>query len=135
MIVPYGEHRRYQPDFRIEYTDGRVVIEEVKPFAYLSKETNVAKFAAARMFLAPKGIEFRVITEREIGFSAIKKARVFGLAGPSEEERAARKRETDQAYRARNRARENARTLAWHHERKYKPWTMQQWEAATPCAL
>ena len=69
-----GKSRTYVPDFLIEYADGRRVVEEVKPAFQLESATVKAKHAAAREQLAADGIEFRVVTQNDIGADDIKEA-------------------------------------------------------------
>lgn len=66
-----GKARSYRPDFVVEYVDGRVVVEEVKPCAMASKGPNPAKFQAAQSFYAALGFAYLVVTEKDIGLSVI----------------------------------------------------------------
>ena len=70
-----GRTHTYIPDFTIEFSRGLVVVEEVKPARWVSDPRVRAKVAAAVSFYAksPK-IEFRVITEDDIGKDRIKAA-------------------------------------------------------------
>ncbi len=80
--IPYfyaldNKYHTYNPDFVIEYTDGRRVIIEIKPYSQTqppkninneySKEQyakNVSKWVAAKRFASDKGVEFIIITEK-----------------------------------------------------------------------
>ncbi|HEX6957224.1 MAG TPA: Tn7 transposase TnsA N-terminal domain-containing protein [Ferrovibrio sp.] len=61
-----GEMRRYYPDFRVTYWDGRREIVEVKCQADADDEENRRAFEAIRKAYAEKNIEFRVVTDTEI---------------------------------------------------------------------
>lgn len=65
--IPYGEGRHYVPDFIVTYADGRKVAEEVKPEYQRENEVVRAKEKAARDYYSKKGIEYRLVTERDIG--------------------------------------------------------------------
>jgi hypothetical protein len=82
----------YVPDLYVEYRDGRVVVEEVKPSSQLRYEENVQKWAAARELLG-SNIGFRVVTEKDLGGEkAIREFNMGGLQGISPEEKVARKK-------------------------------------------
>lgn len=75
--IPYffgGRDRSYIPDFKIEFEDGTVVVEEVKPTRWAVDPKVRAKVAAAQDFYSAKGVIFRVITEEDIGLANIKAA-------------------------------------------------------------
>jgi DNA-binding CsgD family transcriptional regulator len=69
-----GKQRTYVPDFLIEYEDGRTVVEEVKPEFQLSTPTVKAKLDAAREQFKKQGIEFRIVTQHDIGTDKIQEA-------------------------------------------------------------
>ncbi len=66
----------YNPDFVLEYIDGRKVIVEIKPYSQTQKpninneyairqyNTNILKWRAAKEFVKGKEAEFVIITER-----------------------------------------------------------------------
>ncbi len=75
--IPYefaGRKRSYIPDFRIEYVDGSVIVEEVKPSRWVTDPKVRAKVDAASAFYSVLGIVFRVITEGDIGTARLKVA-------------------------------------------------------------
>lgn len=117
-IIKYGA-KRYAPDFMITTTDGRTIIEEVKPSKEVNKEMiESGKLDAALDYCRKIGAEFRIVTEKEIGVLTIRNFVMEGLAGPTEQERISRKKDVDQSYRDKNRERENSRTLAWYHNNR-----------------
>lgn len=61
-----GIEKRYLPDFFIEYSDGKIIVEEIKPSALTNSLSNPEKFKEAISFYKEKNISFRVITELEI---------------------------------------------------------------------
>jgi hypothetical protein len=61
-----GKVRRYIPDFRVEYTDGRVEIIEIKPKRKLMKPTIQKKILAAQDWCSSHGVTFRILTEIEL---------------------------------------------------------------------
>lgn len=67
-----GVRRTYTPDFRLEFDDGRVVIEEIKPERYLPDLKVTAKIEAAQVYYRARGIVFRVVVEKDIGADRIK---------------------------------------------------------------
>lgn len=64
--LKYQGSSNYVPDFFIEYKDGRMVVEEVKPFSMIEKGKNPLKFKHAREFYSDKNIVFRIATEVDI---------------------------------------------------------------------
>jgi len=56
-----GRQRTYLPDFQV----GNQVIE-IKPSALVTHLTNVLKFEAAQCFCTLHGLEYRVLTERDL---------------------------------------------------------------------
>ncbi len=57
----HEQHRRmYFPDLLVQFADGRIVLMEVKPLAYMPHAENQAKFAAARRLAAERGWGFLV---------------------------------------------------------------------------
>jgi TnsA-like endonuclease N terminal len=61
-----GSHRRYYPDLKVKFTDGRIALWEVKPANQKGWQINEAKWGAARNYCANRGWSFEVITEAEI---------------------------------------------------------------------
>lgn len=61
-----GAQHRYYPDFQLNFTDGRVLLVEVKPVRYLTikKVRDQLTYVAARF--AEQNRLFRVMTEQEI---------------------------------------------------------------------
>lgn len=109
--IPYvfeGSARHYNPDFYVEYRDGRRVVEEIKPFALVPSPLNVKKFLAAIDFYANSGKRFDVRTEIEIGTKEIRQFRFDGIAKLAEDEmeelRSSRKRENGKLHQRRKRA-------------------------------
>ena len=90
---PNGVQRNYSPDFIIEYHDGRMVVEEIKPSTQLDTDITKAKTEAARQYFNDKGIEYEVITENEIGVDDINNFSIEGFASITEEERNKRRLE------------------------------------------
>lgn len=63
--IPYIFRRKvsnYIPDFVI----GGKLIVEIKPHNMLDRKRNLAKFLAATEYCQKNGMEFKVITEREL---------------------------------------------------------------------
>lgn len=60
------QRRNYIPDFLIRYRDGRTVLVEVKPTAFIGAAINVAKFAAAREHCDSQGWSFEVWTQERL---------------------------------------------------------------------
>jgi len=59
--------RRYFPDFFLEMEDGKKIIVEIKPKNQTHLQNNIDKWNAATLFCKQKGIEFIVMTEKELG--------------------------------------------------------------------
>ncbi len=94
--VPYefmGSRLLYVPDIDVEMVGGERFVEEVKPAKYLGQARNVAKFQAAKDYFSRVGISFRIITEAEIGWQAIRNLDGMPLNGVPEEERKQRRRD------------------------------------------
>ena len=106
--IPYSENRIYVPDFFIEYYDGRVVVEEVKPEFAVGYEINQQKWQAARKYLNQIGYEFRVVTEAEIGWDAITEFEYEGLNVATKENLLIRR----EKYKQQN----LEKSRAWHKE-------------------
>jgi len=98
----YAGGKKYIPDFHIYYSDGRQVVEEIKPEFQLQNEKEKAKWAAAKTALGKVGIDFRVVTEKEMGREELKNFRPQGLLHVPEEEEIARTKEYMRAYREKN---------------------------------
>lgn len=82
----------YVPDLYVEYADGRRVVEEVKPSTQTGYEENRQKWADARVAFAGTGVEFKVVTEADLGGeAAIRGFNLGGLQGISPEEKRERK--------------------------------------------
>jgi hypothetical protein len=62
-----GEWLNYIPDLRVNYSDGRVQIMEIKPANQTGLDKNKAKWAAMNDYAKKFGWEFTVITEVGIG--------------------------------------------------------------------
>ena len=81
--VPYedesGKRRLYTPDFYVEYMDGRKEVQEVKPSTKLADERVCLKAKAATKYFCKKGIVYRFVTEKEIGWTAIERFTGSGL--------------------------------------------------------
>lgn len=68
-FIPYqidGVTKNYNPDFYIEYKNGKKVVEEVKPSKFVNMFNNRDKFSAAKNFYKDKGIIYKVILENKI---------------------------------------------------------------------
>jgi hypothetical protein len=85
--IKYDEGKTYIPDFIIFYKQGRVVVEEIKPAVFVSLEINIKKWKAAKEKMAESNIEFRVVTENEIGRKEIKEFKASGFAASVQEVR------------------------------------------------
>jgi transposase len=64
--IKYNQKHHYNPDFHIEYSDGSIVVEEVKPMDLLNFKSNGAKHEAGKEFCLKNGYTFRIVTEQEI---------------------------------------------------------------------
>ena len=60
----------YTPDFQVIYKIGKVVVFEVKPQTIWDKikenETKYAKYIAANKYCIANGLEFRILTDKEV---------------------------------------------------------------------
>lgn len=87
--VPYvdrnGKKRVYAPDFVIHHSNGRAVVEEIKPLAMMMDANNLIKADAAAVYFKARGIEYRILTEFEIGVDAIKAFKLVGLSSITED--------------------------------------------------
>jgi len=92
-VDPNGVKRNYSPDFIIEYNDGHKVVEEIKPKAQKDNEINKIKSEAAQKYFNDRGIEYRIVTEDELGVEDINNFNIEGFASITEEERAKRRLE------------------------------------------
>ncbi len=69
--IPYvsnvrsGKARNYIPDLLIEYKDKKVLVE-IKPSRRVNQLVNQKKFAAARQWCIMNGVEFVIVTEKEL---------------------------------------------------------------------
>ena len=61
-----GIIRNYLPDLHIEYKDGRIIVEEIKPYNFIKKFDNLIKFKCAKEFYKTQNIIFKVTTETKI---------------------------------------------------------------------
>jgi len=68
--IPFGENKHYVPDLEIKYKDGSTVIEEIKPNYKINDEKVLAKQKTAQDFYKDKDIDYRIITENDIGNDA-----------------------------------------------------------------
>jgi hypothetical protein len=61
---------RYTPDFQVNYNNDKVVVFEVKPQITWDKikenETKYAKYIAANKYCIANGLEFRILTDKEV---------------------------------------------------------------------
>jgi predicted DNA-binding protein YlxM (UPF0122 family) len=65
-IIKYAENHTYNPDFIVEYANGDLVVEEIKPYELMNNEINTLKFNAAKPFFASLNIPFIIVTQKEI---------------------------------------------------------------------
>ena len=65
-LIKYTDTNRYNPDFLVGYNDDTFVVEEVKPYQMVMFEKNISKFNAANLFFKSLGINFIVVTQKEI---------------------------------------------------------------------
>jgi transposase-like protein len=65
-IANCGNKKMYNPDLVVEYSCGRVEIEEIKPFALINKFENRNKFKSAIKYYSEKNIKYNVVTEVKI---------------------------------------------------------------------
>lgn len=64
--VSSGRHRKYFPDFLVEYVDGSKVLVEIKPSKRLNNRIVVKKLEAARVWCSEHGATLQIITEKEL---------------------------------------------------------------------
>lgn len=102
---PNGKARHYIPDLTIEYRNGSTHIEEVKPISRLSDQMTQSKIAAAINWCSDRGLIFRIISEKDVGYdrstapSLLTKAEFRARANAARRERWMR--ETDEQRDAR----------------------------------
>lgn len=68
-IDPAGKFRNYVPDLFVVRHDGGTAIEEIKPHDLISHPLNRAKFVACRRLCRKRGWEFRILSERDVGYA------------------------------------------------------------------
>jgi hypothetical protein len=61
-----GKPRRYTPDFRFRWKDGREWIVEVKPQERLALPNNQSRFARIAEVISESGSKFVVLTEAQL---------------------------------------------------------------------
>jgi hypothetical protein len=61
-----GEQRRYFPDFRLDFQDGRELYVEVKPASVLATRLVREKFQSVAKRFEEQGRHFRVLTDEDI---------------------------------------------------------------------
>jgi TnsA endonuclease N terminal len=76
-FVGNGRSRRYTPDFRVAWSDGRLDLVEIKYRADLRANWLQLKpgFAAARCWIRERGGRFRIATERTIRGQTLENAK------------------------------------------------------------
>ena len=74
--IPFGDNKHYVPDLEIKYKDGSIIIEEIKPNYKLSDKKVLEKQRVAQDFYKDKDINYRIITENDIGVDAFKNVNV-----------------------------------------------------------
>lgn len=62
--LPQDPASKYTPDFRVTFDDGEQVIVEIKPSKFVAKHQD--KLDAAKKHYRSEGVEFHVITDKEI---------------------------------------------------------------------
>src|SRR5258707_6171605 len=72
-----GRQRRYTPDFRVDWSDGRIDIVEIKYRTDLRAGWSRFRpaFAAARNWASSNGARFRIATERGIRSARLEAAK------------------------------------------------------------
>jgi transposase-like protein len=95
LRIPYGDGKIYSPDLQVEYKDGRVEVEEIKPLWQVDSDAVVSKAKAASEYLGERGIGYRLVTEDDIGRDELAAFDFKSIPLLSEDERADRKRERD----------------------------------------
>lgn len=111
-----GRTRHYTPDITIVYSEGRDVVEEIKPKDLAGRCEVVAKAKAAALFYAGRDIDYRLVTEDEIGRDNLINFEWSGVTGLCNAEM-----DTWQKERSRKRATEWARK-----KRAATPMTVEQ---------
>lgn len=105
--IPYttsgNKTRFYVPDLSILLRSGQRVVEEVKPARFVKRGSNPAKFAAAQRHYERQGINYRIVTEAEIGSTD---RQIYERYRPDAEQAAKRHAEKVRASRARREASE-----------------------------
>ena len=61
-----NKNRTYLPDFKVEYTDGRIEIIEIKPRYQLEWEEVKEKKSAAEKYCQENNMTYRILTENEL---------------------------------------------------------------------
>lgn len=134
--IPYGENKRYIPDFLVVMKDGTRVIEEIKPSFALGMFGNEEKFDAARKFLEGAGICFSVLTEKDLwptGNKDTQKASLwYSCTKPDIE---ARNRSYQKNYVIVNKDDLSRKARDRYVATRYKPWSKRAWEVGMPCAM
>lgn len=64
--LPDGSYHNYLPDVLVYYTDGRIELQEIKPYNLLNDPTVQAKASAAIKYCKERGWTYRFITEDDI---------------------------------------------------------------------
>ena len=102
-FIKYGDGRHYIPDILVKYFDGRRVLEEVKPSSQHSYPENIAKWQAANAYATQNGLEFKIVSEHELGGSkALREFNPGGLQKISAQEKQAREKQRYDDWRTRN---------------------------------
>ncbi|MGD9688038.1 MAG: Tn7 transposase TnsA N-terminal domain-containing protein [Desulfobacter sp.] len=102
-FILYGDNRTYVPDIYVEYTDGRIEIEEIKPVSQHEYPENQAKWDAAKKYTASNNMTFRVISEIDLGGSkALREYDPSGLQQIDAEAKSAREKLRYDQWRERN---------------------------------
>lgn len=118
---PQGKERHYIPDLVVEYRNGDIHVEEVKPRGRLAEPMVRAKIAAAVDWCAERGLTFRTISEEDVGYerrtapSSLTKEE--SRARTNAAQRARRARETDE-QRAARRAKSAAYAREWRERKR-----------------
>lgn len=69
LTISYWEetkHRRYTPDFKVEFTGGQKGLVECKPQVFVKKEVNIKKFTAGEAWCAERGWNYEIITDQAL---------------------------------------------------------------------
>lgn len=80
--ILYSQNKRYVPDFKVHYIDGRSTLEEIKPKQQFLKYGNPEKWAAAEKYCHDNGMSFFVFSEEDLG--GVLAIRSFDLGGLQE---------------------------------------------------